>query len=885
MLYFAPDTYFPHTTPMSKIPFRSPALPVFFLTAILFCTAAKVCAIDEYILDQDTQITLPKDFDAELLYTVPPSQGSWVAMAFDPKGRLIVSDQDDKGVFRVSLPEEGETDSTVKVESLKGFPYLPIDWGRRRVGGALGFLHAFDSLYMSSMKGFYRIRDTDGDDTYDEFTLLRELRPGYEHSAHSVIKSEDGKALYLVSGNYTRTPEGTTSMQPPVWEKDSLLPSMPDPMGHAASILPPGGWVCRISPDGQDWKMIASGFRNPVALAINREGELFTFDSDLEFDIGSPWYRPTRVNHVTSGAEFGWRSGSAKWPEYFADSNGAVLNVGPGSPTGISFGHHSDFPAWYQDKLFICDWTFGTIYTVEMEEDGSSYTGTKKEFLHGNPLNIAAMCFGPDGNMYFVIGGRNTESKLYRISYTGEKTAAEPITLTKNQSLRNLRHSLEKHHGNGGSSLEAVEKAWPYLSHSDRNIRYAARIAIENQDLNLWQKKVFSETDPRKIIYGIIALCRRGEPSLSGRVLEKLAAIPFDSLEPTDRLALLRAYSLCLIRLDPPTQLQRNTIIEKIDPFYPADDDLLNTELCRILSFLDAPQVVPKTIRLMKETHAKTVTFDTEMLKRHEYGADILRMMGNTPNSQNIHYAYSLRRVQSGWNIEDRRFYFTWLNDTLTKDGGRSFAGYIRAIRADAIEHLPEQDSEAVSSLLGEIDTVDHSKLPSAEGPPVMWTVETAMKLFENDLRERDFENGKKMFSAGRCVACHRFEGSGGYSGPDLGSVGSRYSIRDILVAICEPSQSISEQYQASSVSLKNGSSIYGRVIYENDKEIAVASNPFNYSELEKAAAKDVKKVELSQISMMPVGTIFTMNKNELMNLIAYLISAGDPKHKAFESR
>ena len=171
-----------------------------------------------HVLDPDTQITLPEGFDAELLYSVPTEQGSWVAMAFDPKGRLIVSDQDDKGVFRVTLAREGDPSSKLSVESLKGFPYLPIQWGKRTVGGALGFLYAFDSLYMSSMKGFYRIRDTDGDDTYDEFTLIKPLEMGYEHSAHSIIKTEDGKCLYLVSGNHSRVPKGVGSLQPPVWD-------------------------------------------------------------------------------------------------------------------------------------------------------------------------------------------------------------------------------------------------------------------------------------------------------------------------------------------------------------------------------------------------------------------------------------------------------------------------------------------------------------------------------------------------------------------------------------------------------------------------------------------------------------------------------------------
>ncbi|MFK7851299.1 MAG: c-type cytochrome [Akkermansiaceae bacterium] len=837
-------------------------------------------------LDPDTGITLLEGFDAELLYSVPESQGSWVAMAFDPQGRIIVSDQDDKGVFRLTLPEDNIADAKPTVESLTGFPFLPIDWGERRVGGALGFLHAFDSLYMSSMKGFYRIRDTDGDDTYDEFKLLKKLGVGWEHSAHSIIKTEDGKGLYLVSGNYTRTPKGTSSKQPPVWQLDSLLTPMPDPMGHAVSIRPPGGWVCRISPNGEDWTMIASGFRNPVDLAINREGELFTFDSDLEFDIGSPWYRPTRVNHVTSGAEFGWRTGSAKWPEYFADGKGAVINVGPGSPTGISFGHHSNFPAEYQDKLFVCDWTFGTIYTINLEERGSSYTGTKSEFLHGSPLNISAMRFGPDGHMYFLVGGRNTDSKLYRVKHIGEKKDAKSRQLISNQNLRDLRHSLEKYHGNSSAGLEAVNKAWPHLKNTDRSIRYAARITIENQELSLWQEKVFIEEHPRAAIYAIIALCRHGNSSLSSKILDKLSTISLESLETKDRLALLRAYSLCLIRLDKPTKEEVSKIFTSLDPHYPSENDTENAELCRVLSFLDSPSVVSKTIELMKSTASEAITYDDSMLKRRkEYGESILKMMENTPNTRNIHYAYALRRVRNGWTIEDRKFYFNWLNESLKKDGGRSFSGYINAIRADAITQLPEEAANQISELLGDIEPIDLSKLPLPKGPPVAWTADSAMKLFESNLKQRDYTNGKKMFAAGRCVACHRFEGSGGYSGPDLGSVGRRYSIRDIIVAICEPSKSISEQYQASEIKLKNGGSLYGRVIYNNDEEIAVAQNPYNLRKLTKEPASNIEEIKQSQISLMPPATINAMNKDELMDLIAYLISGGDPKHEVFEKK
>ena len=834
------------------------------------------------IRDPDTGIMLREGFDAELLYDVPKEQGSWVAMSFDPKGRLVISDQDDKGVFRVTLP----TDSTpIAVESLDGFPYEPINWGKRKVGGALGFLHAFDSLYMVTMKGLWRVRDTDGDDQYDEFKLLKRLKVGYEHSAHNIIKTEDGKGLYLVSGNYGTIPEDVDSLQPPVWQKDSLLSPIPDQMGHAVSIKAPGGWVSRISPDGSEWTMIASGFRNPVDLAINLHGELFTFDSDLEFDVGSPWYRPTRVCHVTSASEFGWRNGSAKWREYFADSKGPILNVGPGSPTGMSFAYETKFPIEYQEKLFVCDWTFGTIYVVTLTEKGSSYTATKEEFLHGNPLNITAMRFGPDGHMYFITGGRNTDSKLYRIRARNKHTMTTLLEKGRNSNQRDLRKSLERFHGNKLAGEGAIEAAWPELSHDDRSIRYAARLAIESQDPVLWKDQVLAETNPRPLVYGAIALARHGNAGIQEALLGKLNGIAFGSLPKTDQLALLRAYSLCMIRLREPSEGEKEKIIAQLDPHFPAEDDDLNAELCRLLSHLDAPNVVPKTIALMKSTQIQTLAYDKAMLKRSSYGQDILKMMSATPNSRNIHYTYCLRRVQNGWSLDDRKYYFSWLNETLEKQGGKSFAGYIRAIRQDAIDHLPVDIKGSVSYLVGDIAAIDLSKIPAAKGPPVNWTTDTAMAHFKEPLRRRDFKNGKKMFSAGLCIACHRFSGEGGYSGPDLGSVGNRFSIRDMLVAICEPSASISEQYQASDVTLKDGSTLYGRLIYKNEKEIAVAPNALNFSEVIKKPMTEVSKIAPSQRSMMLPGMINGLNKEELKDLIAYLISSGNPKHEVFQKK
>ena len=150
-----------------------------------------------------------------------------------------------------------------------------------------------------------------------------------------------GNAL-LRAGNNTNLPEEISrSRVPKNWSEDHLLGRMPDARGHNANRMGPGGFILSMNPDGKDLELIATGFRNQYDIALNREGELFTYDADMEWDVGTPWYRPTRINHVISGAEFGWRNGTGKWPAYYPDSFGAAVDIGPGSPTGICFGYRT----------------------------------------------------------------------------------------------------------------------------------------------------------------------------------------------------------------------------------------------------------------------------------------------------------------------------------------------------------------------------------------------------------------------------------------------------------------------------------------------------------------------------------------------------------------
>ena len=251
-----------------------------------------------------------------------------------------------------------------------------------------------------------------------------------EHGPHAVRLGPDG-LLYVVVGNHARVGKQSSARSPyrNSYEGDLVKPRHEDPRGHAVGLPAPGGTVFRTDTKGSFVELVAGGLRNSYDIAFNAEGELFAYDADMEWDTGAPWYRPTRINHISPGAEFGWRSGWAKWPDYYVDSLPATLSIGPGSPTGLEFYNHTAFPKEYRGALFGCDWATGRIHCVKLERNGASYDAESNVFLEGRPLNATDIAVGPDGALYFSTGGRGTDGGIYRVRWTGKPS--EKIARTK----------------------------------------------------------------------------------------------------------------------------------------------------------------------------------------------------------------------------------------------------------------------------------------------------------------------------------------------------------------------------------------------------------------------------------------------------------------------
>ena len=819
--------------------------------------------------------TLP-GFKVEELYKVPKrTQGSWVSIAFDNKGRLIACDQGNKGLHRITLPPIG-SDKPVKVEELDV-----------NISAAQGMLYAFGSLYVSVNggpgSGFYRVRDTDGDDKYDEVKKLKPLRGGGEHGPHALQLSPDGKSIYLIAGNHTFPPDKfDASRLPSNWGEDLLLPRQWDARGHARGKLAPGGWIAKTDPEGKTWEIVSSGYRNPYDFAFNADGEIFAYDADMEWDFGTPWYRPTRVVHAASGSEFGWRSGTGKWPTYYPDSLPQAVDIGPGSPVGVAFGYGSKFPAKYQKALFICDWTFGTMYAIHTEPDGSTYKAKKEEFLSRTPLPLTDVAVGPDGALYFTVGGRGTDSVLYRVTYVG-KQSTKPVS-AKNEAfadLRAIRRKLESLHRKGAGAKH-LDLIWKNLSHEDRFIRYAARVALEHVPVKLWQDRALAETDGETVIQTTIALARQGDKSLQPKLVAGLGKVKFGILSEMQKLAALRAYALVFIRLGKPDAVTAARISKSLDKYYPAKTDALNRELCRVMVALNSPTVIDKTLKLMQKPDTRKPEDIRKLLARNaRYGGTIAKMFANLPEIQNIHYAFALRTMRYGWTLEQRKEYFAWIEKARNRSGGMSYRGFIENIRREALDNVSAAERKALASTVLQ-PPPKKADLPKPMGPGKDWTLETILAATGDGLRGRSFENGKRAYAAARCIVCHRFDGNGGATGPDLTNVAGRFSVKDLSDSLINPSKVISDQYRAHKIVTRKGKTYTGRIASVANGTITLLTDPEDARKVVKIPKGQVDLQQPSKTSLMPKDLLKPLNKDELLDLLAYMMSRGNPRDPIF---
>ncbi len=814
--------------------------------------------------DMTSKFKVAPGFRLEKLYDVPAPQGSWVGITLADHGNFICSDQYGK-LFYVRAPEVGKPDQGTQVK--------PLD---AEIGGAHGLLWHQGALYVTvnesvgGAAGVYRLSDENKDGVFEKPVLLKEMKGRGEHGPHSLVPSPDGKWIYFVAGNHTDLAPMDASMPATTWQEDQLLPRQADPGGHARDRMAPGGWISRFTPDGKHWELVSMGYRNTYDIGFNLEGELFAYDADMEWDLGTPWYRPTRINHAIPGSEFGWRNGSGKWPAYYEDSLGTVVDIGPGCPTGVVSGKGAKFPEKYQRAIYALDWTFATLYAIHLQADGAGYKGTTEELVAGEGLPLTDAVIGADGHMYFTTGGRRTKSAFWRVSYVGTESTAPvaPLAVSKEAQIRRAMGEVTL-----SGEASKLEEIWQQLGSEDRTMRYAARVALEKIPAAQWAGRLAAESQPWRVLHGSMALARLNAKDQRATGLTALDKLDWAKLSIQQQLTWLRVAGLWAMRTGEFSADERAKVLTKIDAKFPAKDEDVNRELCRLLSYLQAPGIVARTLDLMDQAGPSPIPDWAELATRNErYGSSVKKLLAKFPPLQNTFYAYCLRQVKGPWQNGERERYFSWLGEAAKRSGGNSYIGYLNATRNDALANATEEERQRFGKDKQLKNADMFANLPEIKGPGRNWTIADVEKIAASGLTGRNIENGKKMYQACLCAACHVVGNEGGVAGPQLNALGGRFSVRDIAEAIIDPSKVVSDQYAVSAIEKNDGTTVIAKILDEKDGKLIIAANPFDMQQQTQIAKADVKATKPSTISPMPPALINRLSEDELKDLLAFLL-------------
>jgi putative heme-binding domain-containing protein len=743
-----------------------------------------------------------------------------------------------------------------------------------QVGGAMGLLHAFGALYLNGRgpDGYhlYRIRDADGDGRYESTQLLRRWTgSGGEHGPHALVKGPDDR-IYAVAGNFTDVPSDVSTNSPVAhYAEDLALPRLEDVNGFGAGRKAPGGFVLSLDRDGQDVRLFSAGLRNAYGIAFNTDGELFGFDSDMERDWGTPWYRPSRIQHLVSGSDHGYREGSGKWPDYYADSMPPVADVGIGSPTSIRFGTGTAFPARYQKALFGLDWVFGRLIAVHLQEQGAGYTGRVETLFRGSTMNLTDLEVGPDGSLYCITGGRGTQSGLYRLTFVGNP-ASEPLVaaVPGAQEARAQRHQLEAVHGR----VEAgwLASGWSQLGASDPLQRQAARIALESQPVATWAEKALAEENPKIGLTALLALARCGDGVQQVALLKALGRWPLDSLDEEGFLTKLRVIEVAFARHGIPESL-RPMAIEKLGRQFPAASWPRNRELSQLLVALGDGESVAKILQLREASK----TWQEQL----HYTAVLHGMTsGWTPALRQRYFAW-FRQIPSGWGHLPAA-YDQWFLDVDQKPNpGAGFDPLVKRLGQKAFALIPDAEKAPIAELMK--DPPSAAPAPAVPTPPRSrssgnraWKYDDLADALTTPLSGRNYARGQQVYQVSQCGACHRFQGAGGAAGPELTGVASRYSRADLWRSIVDPSAVISEQYQSMVLTLKDGQEITGRLLEDSPTQVVVGVDALTDRKVT-VRPSEIRQRVASKVSSMPEGLLSAWGREDILDLLAYLESNG----------
>ena len=179
---------------------------------------------------------------------------------------------------------------------------------------------------------------------------------------------------------------------------------------------------------------------------------------------------------------------------------------------------------------------------------------------------------------------------------------------------------------------------------------------------------------------------------------------------------------------------------------------------------------------------------------------------------------------------------------------------------------------------------------------PEQTTQMTEWKLsdLQQDLQfvgqHRNFANGHQLFTKLACAQCHKLNnensavGRNLTVGPNLDEVLKKYKHDPsaVLKEILEPSRNIEEKFRTVLLGLEDGTTLNGNVVLEDEDSVTILTGPPEFKE-RKVEKQTIEARRSSPVSIMPAGLLNSLNKEQILDLLAYVLAEGDANAAAFK--
>ncbi len=748
-------------------------------------------------------------------------------------------------------------------------------------------------VYLAERDRIFRIRDTDGDGRADveEDLATMETESDYPHNGLAGLAwHPDGDLVFGLGENFAK----------------------PWTMTSADGVVLTGkgeGGVFRCRPDGTGLRRVALGMWNPFGVCVRSDGEIFASDND-------PGERPPcRLLHIVEGGDYGYQrkyGGEAHHP--FVGWNGELRGT---LPMLHSSGEAPCGLLPLGNGLLVPSWSDHRIDFYPLTRESASYTTRRLTLLRGSSF-FRPVCIAEDkrhadtrkrtwyltdwvDGRYPVHGfGRlwKLDLDLDAADWIGE-LELEPPT-----AEATLAHSLRRGESDGDEPrlFELAGHADPFISRAalvrladaasewmpgkvssrpetDR-VHAAIALKLAQADADTWIPALLDDPSPRvqfealrwisdaelkqrlpdvenilarsELTFEVFEAAVAAWNTLSGlseqgiRNPEKLLARVLDA----DSSPRLRAFALRLLPTpalvaaasDPHARIRlpKELTVETLESLLAVEDPELSGEVVRLLS--GAPNLGKQLLPGVATDADRPGDIRAEAVaglapSTGEHGDLLLSLIGDSSDEVREEALRALR----GRPLTDAQ------KASLTEQATRfpESSDLFTALLDPASLGAGRPGLDAVDAWLARIDSLPSEANPAAGG-----------RIFHH-------------YAVALCANCHRHDGRGNVVGPDLTNVGARAGAdrRWLLESLLQPNLEVAPEFQARTVTLKDGSIHTGIRLRSWTKEQLrdAAGRTLTFETSEVASIREL------DASLMPPGLVYTLTDRELRDLMTFL--------------